>query len=183
MKIKTIKCLTFNELNEEQRAQVIENYQDINTDHDWSQWTINDWKEKLERQGFSSPKIYFSGFWSQGDGASFKCEAIDLEKFLKGRRAASKYKKDVKAYQDGEVSASISTSGHYSHEYSMSLDSYDLSEELEAFILEEAREQARKIYSDLKKEYEYLTSDESIAETLEANEYYFNSETLKIESV
>ncbi len=99
MKTKTIDCFLFSELSSEQKAKVIEKYNDINTDHDWSQWTIDDWKEKLERQGFLSPEIYFSGFWSQGDGASFTAE-IDLEKFLSGRRIKAKYAPELALYQE-----------------------------------------------------------------------------------
>lgn len=182
MKTKTINCLLFSELNAEQKKRVIENHQYINIDYDWYSFTLDDWKEKLERQGFLSPEIYFSGFYSQGDGASFTAD-IDLEKFLSGRRVKAKYATELALYKETGDNVVITTSGYYSHEYTMSIDSDNLSAELEDFILEEAREQARKIYKDLKALYEDLTTDESIAETLEADEYYFNSETLEIESI
>jgi len=186
MKTKTINCLLFSELNAEQKEKVIENYRDINIDCDWYSFTLDDWKEKLERQGFMSPEIYFSGFYSQGDGASFTAE-IDIPKFLKGRRSATKYAKQIENYHRGILTAKITQGGHYSHEYTMALDYYDqddaLSGNLEDFIIEEAREQARKIYKDLRAEYEGLMTDEAISETLEVNEYYFNPETLKIETV
>ena len=51
-----------------------------------------------------------------------------------------------------------------------------MTDKLEAFILEEARDQARKIYRELEKENNYLMTDESITETLIANEYYFTEE-------
>lgn len=182
MKTKTINCLLFSELNAEQKKRVIENYQYINIDCNWYSFTLDDWKEKLERQGFLSPEIYFSGFYSQGDGASFTAD-IDLEKFLSGRRVKVKYVTELALYKETGDNVVITTSGHYSHEYTMSIDSDNLSAELEDFILEEAREQARKIYRDLRAEYEYLMTDEAISETLEVNGYYFNHETLKIETV
>ena len=186
MKTKTINCLLFSELSEEQKAKAIEKHRDINTFGEWWDWELDEQREKLTRQGFINPQIYFSLSYSQGDGACFQAD-IDLAKFLKGRRVATKYTKQIENYHKGILEAKITTSGHYSHEYSMSLDYYDQDDapsgNLETFILEEAREQARKIYKDLKALYEDLTSDESIAETLENNEYYFNSETLEIESI
>jgi len=35
----------------------------------------------------------------------------------------------------------------------------------------------------IKEDYNYLTSDESIADTLRSNEYYFNEKTLEIETL
>lgn len=175
-------CKSFNELSEDEKQKVIDDHRNINTDSDWYVFTLEDWEEKLERQGFNSPKIYFSGFYSQGDGASFTA-TVNLEQFLKGRRIATKYAKELKTWQENGDSIVINQSGYYSHEMTMSIDSDNLSAGLEAFILEEAREQARKIYKELKADYEDLTSDETIAETLRANDYYFNAETLRIETV
>ncbi len=181
MKTKTIKLYQFDELSEEQKAKVIEKHQDINTFDGWSDWLLEDEKDKLSRQGFKNAKIYYSGFWSQGDGASFSAD-VDLEQFLKGRRIATKYAKALKLYQDSGDNVVIDQGGHYCHEYTMSINSDNLSDELEAFILEEAREQARSVYQALRSTYESLTSDEEIADTLRANEYYFNSENLEIDS-
>ena len=42
------------------------------TDHDWWEYVTDEmWQPALEQIGFTNPKIGFSGFWSQGDGASF----------------------------------------------------------------------------------------------------------------
>lgn len=45
---------------------------------DWYDCTIDDWKDKLESLGYSDPDISFSGFWSQGDGASFTSKQVPL---------------------------------------------------------------------------------------------------------
>jgi len=182
MKIKTINLLSFKELNEDQKKKVIENYNLINVDDDeWHNFIIEEWKEKLARQGFEDANINFSGFWSQGDGASFNC-SVNLEKFLKGRRAISKYSKEIKKQKEEGFNVAIKNGGFYYHEYTMAVECYDLeNDQLENFILEEAREQARKIYKELEKNYEYLTGEESITETLIVNEYLFNEETLKID--
>lgn len=176
MKTKTINLYNFDELTKEQQKKAIDNLRNINTDGDyWFEDIIREWKEKLTRQGFLSPEIYFSGFCSQGDGASFKAE-VDIEKFLKGRRMATKYKEAITNYQEGESSAEITTSGRYCHEYTMTIDGYNTPDELDSLILDHAREQARKIYKELEKEYFYLSSDESIIDTIKANEYTFNEQ-------
>jgi hypothetical protein len=56
------------------------------TEDEWYDTTISDWETALSQVGFENAKIQFSGFWCQGDGASFTAN-IDLEKltdFLMG---------------------------------------------------------------------------------------------------
>jgi len=45
--------------------------QEGQTDHDWWDHTYDTWKSALAQIGFDNADISFSGFWSQGDGASF----------------------------------------------------------------------------------------------------------------
>lgn len=52
------------------------------TDHDWWEFIYGEWKNALELIGFSDAEISFRGFWSQGDGASFTCKRVDLEKLI-----------------------------------------------------------------------------------------------------
>ena len=40
------------------------------------------WKESLNQIGFINPTLYYSGFGSQGDGASFTCEWIECKKLI-----------------------------------------------------------------------------------------------------
>jgi hypothetical protein len=46
----------------------------------WHEEIIADWTYNLKRIGFTAPRIFFSGFGSQGDGACFTCNSIDFEK-------------------------------------------------------------------------------------------------------
>jgi len=52
------------------------------TDYQWWDFTYDDWKTALEQLGFTNPEINFSGFWSQGDGASFT-SGLDIRKLLR----------------------------------------------------------------------------------------------------
>lgn len=179
MKTKTYNVYKFAELTAEQQAKAIENLRDINTDIDWYRFELEDYCEELDDQGFTDADITFSGFWSQGDGASFTAK-VDLDKFLKARRLANKYRKALNAYKSGALDIKIIKSSHqYEHEYTMTTgysdDNEVMTDELENYILEEARELARGIYERLRDRYEYLASDEAIIETIEANDYDFTA--------
>jgi hypothetical protein len=57
----------------------IKHHRNINVDyHEWHDCTLDDWKEKLEALGYDDPEIQYSGFWSQGDGASFTSKQVPL---------------------------------------------------------------------------------------------------------
>lgn len=47
----------------------------------WSEYTLEMWQDALTQIGFTNPKIQFSGFWSQGDGASFT-SGMDVKELL-----------------------------------------------------------------------------------------------------
>jgi hypothetical protein len=53
---------------------------------------------------------------------------------------------------------------------------YKNPEQLQEAIEESAKDFARGVYKRLQEEYEYITSDESIAEILEINDYNFTEE-------
>jgi hypothetical protein len=51
------------------------------TEDHWYEGVDEQWTEALEQLGFTDAKIAFSGFWSQGDGASFTA-SVDLDKLI-----------------------------------------------------------------------------------------------------
>lgn len=55
--------------------------QEAATDFDWHSCVIDFWETALEQIGFENAEIAFSGFWSQGDGASFIAN-VDLDKLV-----------------------------------------------------------------------------------------------------
>jgi len=70
--IEEVKVYKFNELSDEAKQKAIENLHDLNTSYDWDQFITDDFKEKMNAIGFVVSNTYFSGFWSQGDGACFE---------------------------------------------------------------------------------------------------------------
>lgn len=138
--------LKYNELSFEQQSKVIDSLRDINVNHDWYEFTYEDYESKLKKLGFYDIKFEFSGFWSQGDGASF----------------TAKHKRGT-----------IYKTGRYSHSNTMRCDESDS-------LLLTAKRTADKLYKSLASEYDYLTSNEAIIESIEANDYEFDQDTLKL---
>lgn len=79
----TYDVYTFEELPEHIQDKLIEDEIEV-LDSDWECFVYSDildeWVIRLENQGFNNPKINYTGFWSQGDGASFTTDSIDLIK-------------------------------------------------------------------------------------------------------
>jgi len=70
---------SFKEMSESDKWDRVESL----TGDDWHEETIIEFERELESMGFLEPSIAFSGFYSQGDGASFTCESVDLPVLLK----------------------------------------------------------------------------------------------------
>jgi len=146
--------------------------------------------------GFNNPEISFSGFYSQGNGASFTCKNVDVPAFIASLEYKGKYTRLLSAIKNGtaEVNACVvRIDHHYSHEYTVGTsvevlsDSddeklYQLGQDLDVVTTQKVRELSREIYKDLESEHEGLTSDEAVKDTILANEYTFTI-TGKMENV
>ena len=195
IKTKIIQLPTFEQLTPDQQERVIQNYYDINIDHDW--WSDEDYDNLAEILGIENFKLYFSGFHSQGDGACFegdfgynpKCaqkmkEYAPMDKEL--QRIAQNWQ-DLQKDNFYQIYGSVKHSGHYYHKYCTSFDIMNkktgdnVNAETENATMKIMRDFMSWLYKNLNDQYDYLTSEEAIKETLICNEYTFNSETLKIE--
>ena len=192
MRIIETTVYKFSELSPEAKEKAIESFRYINVeDTEWYVFTFEGWYELLESYGFIAPEIYFSGFWSQGDGACFDAR-IDIKRAFKEYVTEQllahnpvKHKKWIFDYIDNYCSVSIKKINyHYSHENTRridySLDDYPhINKSAENFFqwLESRRHDlCCKIYKSLEENYNYLTSDEAVIESIEANDYEFTSE-------
>lgn len=181
MKSITLNLYTFDELKPDIQKKVLEEHLYTNVEYfNWYEFTINDQTERLASLGYNDADIRFSGFYSQGDGASFTA-TVDLATWINQDK---KNRAKFQALDKFDISASIiRTTHHYSHENTiraatdMESDApetmQDLENELEEAITQEARELSQEIYRTLEEDYNYLTSDECITETIESNEYTF----------
>jgi len=176
------KVYQFAELSKKAKETAIEELRSINTDFgDWHNSAIEDWQEKLEALGYEDPKILYSGFWSQGDGACFTA-TIDIEKYIKVHKLSRKLSKLLKYQREtGNVIGKIEHSWRYFFAKSTDVVLYgygdevidDQLEELEEFITKEREELGDQLYKELECEYYALETDESVIDTIESNEYEF----------
>ncbi len=188
------KVYKFNELSEQAKQTAIEKLSNINTDYDWYESTIEDLTEDLNKLGFEGVEIGFSGFWSQGDGASFTADSIDIKKYI-NLINPNKYRRLIRLMdaQMIDISGCVKRDRnmHYMHENTTSVhfdvnmygrlgtsagNVESLIYELENEINEDLAPRNKDIYRILEKEYEYLASKEAIIETIEANEYEFTED-------
>lgn len=207
MKTVCIECRQYSEWDEKTQQKILDKYRNINVEFDdWYEWEFENWATKLAERGYDiveektnkngkkykDYQIAFSGFWSQGDGASFT-GTVDIIKWLEYTKN-SRYSRILKLLKSGSIqhSASIKRDRwhHYSHWNTTSIyhDWYmngdhprieALIEDIEEELLKDHQELNREIYKELQEDYEEQTSDEAVKDTLEANQYEFD-ETGKI---
>ena len=71
MRTETLEIFKYEELNDCAKEKARNWYRDGNDDNFWSECVIDDAKEVAALMGWEIDKVYYSGFWSQGDGASY----------------------------------------------------------------------------------------------------------------
>lgn len=183
------------QLSEERRERLIEKHRDGEVQFEWWDFTYEGFVERMGEIGVrtSAEEIYFSGFWSQGDGACFGGSVNDWEKFL---TAAGKPEL-IDFAREHDLHLYWQSSGRYSHENSVDFSTeylwsdnphdedddpmrhaawaaihpgeggpvYAASDDFEVFL----RGKMRDLYSQLEEEHDYLTSDEAVTEYILAN--------------
>jgi len=194
MREETIKLYKFLELPEEIQEQILDKERERELWYEWYDFAFEDIKNIGEILGIQVDKIYFSGFWNQGDGACFEGKCFYKKGCLKKIKEYAP--KDEVLHQIAErlvslqkrnfydLHATIKHSGHYYHEYctNIHVDYYGnvnreyASESDEEEMIDILREFMRWIYRRLEKEYEYLTSDEVLRENLIEGDYEFTED-------
>ena len=186
-------------LSKERRDELLEEYRNVNVEFDWWDSLIEDFAEQLAEIGIAvdthevklmsgktrqDQNIYFSGFWSQGDGAYFEGRVSDWPKFL---AALGKEERVFWAYECNWTASSVTSRGNMS--VSSELDApenpHDEEEDplrfhawnvvnlppseadlaaLETEIEDKFNELASELYNDLEAEYDYQTDDEQVVD-------------------
>lgn len=178
------KLFRYDELSEEAKQAVVQREWDINVHDEWYLHTIDYLKEKYGDE-WNVTNIYFSGFASQGD-ATFEYDGVTKKLYDRFLETLAGRNKIVASYCDW------SASGHYHHgdccEHRIRLyadfdisyypNCYDVMVDRldglwEEFVEEQYRIAAHEMYRALEKEYEFLTSEEQVVETIQCNEYEF----------
>lgn len=183
--------MKFNELNAEQQAKAIELNRDINVDYpDWNDWIKEKHHSILESVGFEDVESQYSGFCSQGDGASFTAGNVDIEKFLRSQKRWTHYRCLHEHIRIKDITCKVSrdhgsryvhyntTAAELSGEWYIEMTSKksEMYEELEKEIDGFITEQGKEYYSDLDTAYYDLISDEQVKQTIIANDMDFEED-------
>ena len=173
MRTIEIQAYKFNELDEQTKLQVVEDNIYINVEFDWWDCTYETLREcgikvnsfDIGRRQECEIEFLDRGYRIATNIVDTFGEAMDIVKgsknFIKDRDAL------VKKYGEGnEIDG-----------YSVKMELYDEFDEEESILEDEFKsELSCEILTWLRQEYEHLTSEQTIIETIEANEYEFTEE-------
>jgi hypothetical protein len=218
MRIKHTKVYQYDELSDEAKEKVRDWYREGNCeDTYWSESVIDDAATiagflglDINQTAYKTmggetkyrPTVYFSGFWSQGDGAcvegAWRASDVKVDKLKEYapqdkelHRIVDGLAEIAREYPDGYFK--VRHRGHYSHSGCTHFDielpceafdeaEYDspehkrLDEKIskdEEALIEIARDFMNWTYRQLEKEWDYQNSDEQVEESIRANEYEF----------
>jgi hypothetical protein len=177
----------------------IETYRYTNVEDNWWHSNVTeDFKDHMKTIGFDVDNVYFSGFCSQGDGACFTGTLEDPVKLISVYFNKPEEYRLIKHILQigGGLTIDVSHQGRYYHSNSVSfsidcdcftdlLDTstplhedtayvldIELGDQLIAFeedVVPLLKSFMDKLYRDLEKEYDFLTSDEQVKEAIESN--------------
>jgi len=194
-----------NELSDAAKDKARAWYREGCLDHDWYEFVYEDFERVCAILGVDletrfgrlygggprqKPCIWFSGFWSQGDGASFEGRYHHEKAARRRIREYAPQNEELHRIADVlqtlqkrnfyQLHADVVHRGRYYHEHSMAIsverDSpthQDMTVGAEEAVIEALRDLARWLYRQLEQEYEYQTSDETVDEAIAANGYTF----------
>lgn len=188
--LKAIEVYEFDELSPQAKRAACQQIGDSMTDDPWWHECVYDaFIERAASYGLEvdEDNIQFSGFWSQGDGASFTCDNIDTVKLLHalGIKVKEGSEKDVHDYIDASIER---IDWHYCHENTVEAKVFSYSYEFEeensdyidslAEVLEERLEDLKDdlcsdLYRDLEREYAFYHEIEYAREYSEDHKMLF----------
>ena len=139
------------------------------------------------------PRIYHSGFSSQGDGASYEGWWSHARRSRKAIREHAPKDEELHRIADVlqetakrnfyQLNATIRHRGRHCHEYCMAIEVerdsptwQSPTDGSEDTVTEALRDLARWLYRQLEREYEHQTSDGTVDEALAVNEWAFTAD-------
>ena len=188
-----MRTYTISELSPEAKKTAIEG---IRNDRGFTErdidldWVIENETEDLEALGLDNVEIAFTGFWSQGDGASFTARVNDIPNFIKSIGVTDEIlPKVLAAFEEVYEMRIVRTDSRHFHENTVRFEieemddtelilmspfgigdiTVDLNETLEEIELvkkasEWVKAKCKEIYRKLEKAYDEEFSEETIEE-------------------
>lgn len=201
MKTIQLELFAFNELSNVAKAKAIESERNSENLEFYYSDEVEYYQDVLKHIGFTDVEISFSGFHSQGDGASFTADydssLINLNELKNHNTELYSLMTRIDSIfgasgltSDNVITASVKrVNRHYSHHNTVTIDDIAINgygwgddesdkiniayNDLENYLTNLKDDICYIIYNNLEREYEYQTSDEYIAELLTINDYYF----------
>ena len=174
-------------------------------DHDWYDAVYEDFQRIAEILGIhlrtrtsrlmgggtsESPCIWFTGFWSQGDGAAWEGRYAFRKGTSSAIRSYAPRDQELHRIADAllaiqrrnfyQLQADVRHRGSYYHAFTMDITvtrespvGQDMTDDAESTVTDLLRDLARWLYRQLEQEYDYLSSDAAVDEAVLANGYTF----------
>lgn len=170
MKTKTINLYFFDELSEEAKQKAVENLYDINVDYNWWDSTYDDAEDVgLKITSFDTYRGNINGniTTSINDVCDKIIEnhGISCETYKTAKDYLAQYDALVEKFSDGIDIDEVEEG----NEYDFDAECNELEDDFLKAILED-------YLVLLRQEYEYLTSEEAIIETIRTNQYTFTKD-------
>ena len=182
---KTLKG--FNELTEEEKQEVLDRFRHINIDYDWWDWIIDEFIEKVDKKiGVIIDKSEIEFNLDRGAYFSVSGDVYGrIAELFSDKAKVEIYGSKKLAYYHSEFPYNSWTFSDID-EFDIDVYGYD-DEEISDKECEEIKEKVRaklwelarlleEYFNILRDEYNYLTSDEAVKDTIIANEYEFDEE-------
>lgn len=203
---KTYQTYRFEELDDKAKEKVFESYRtdEFYPGDWWHEAAVEDFVEDRTKEGWDleTKDVHFSGFWSQGDGASFDGE-VTCETWIKFHKLEAKFPTIMKVLHNTHPLTAKIYTNHFGTYYCHSNTRYleieedgQLDEHIYGWddeakeqaimekwneevmrleeILEDNREElSQQLYSKLEKQYDYYMTDEAIEEDIMSNDNMF----------
>ena len=196
------------ELSAEAKEQARAWYRDAGLHDEWHDSVYEDFQTLCEILGITlrttpvrlhgggmrdKPHVFFRGFWSQGDGASFEGSWSHAKGSARAIRAHAPRDGELHRIADAlhdaqrrnfyQLHARIRQSGLYCHEYTMAIEVerdspawQPMAGDSERLVVEALRDLARWLYRQLENEYTHITSDDAVDEAIAANRWSFTAD-------
>ena len=203
-----ITVYTIDELSDAAKETARAWYRETCLEHEWYDAVFEDFGTICEILGVTlrtspvrlmgggtraKPHLWFRGFSSQGDGASFEGQYCHAKGAARAIRAHAPKDEELHRIADElqavqkrnffQLHCTIRTRGNYCHEYSMAIEVerdsptwQPMAAGAEDAVIEALRDLARWFYRQLEREYDYLTSDTAVDESIAINGYTFTAE-------
>ncbi len=195
----SVDVYKFEELSKEAKQKALEKgREDENMDWPWYDGIEEEFKTDIENQGWERVEIWFTGFWSQGDGACFDA-ALSVYDWLNFHNRTEKYPLITKCVSDQELIWGATHKNNYGYHYSHERTRYfelegecedtlcsdgGIKEEelpalrdewtaLEKEIEEDRLDLCSDLYKKLEETYNSYFTDEAIIENFDANDTLF----------